>query len=94
MDKTYLNPTQESGREFMQRNITGKVTMLNLLRFREFADYSETPTLASIETISGQAAYQLYIDHTLPHLKKSGGEIIFLGKGGNFLVGPTDERWD
>ncbi len=30
----------------------------------------------------------------VPHLKKSGGEVIFLGKGGNFLIGPANERWD
>ncbi|MGB5031258.1 MAG: DUF1330 domain-containing protein, partial [Saprospiraceae bacterium] len=64
------------------------------LRFREFADYSEAPELAPTETISGEKAYQLYIKHTLPYLEKSGGEIIFMGKGGNFLVGPPNERWD
>ena len=94
MDKTYLNPTQESGREFFQRNISGQFVMLNLLRFRKMADYSETPELASTNSISGEAAYQLYIKLTLPHLIKSGGEIMFLGKGGLFLVGPTNERWD
>jgi hypothetical protein len=31
---------------------------------------------------------------TLPHLVKSGGEVTFLGRGGQFLIGPTDERWD
>jgi hypothetical protein len=94
MDKTYLNPTQESGREFIQRKISGQVVMLNLLKFREYADYSETPELAPTNPISGEAAYQLYIEQTLPHLEKSGGEILFLGKGGLFLIGPTNERWD
>jgi len=32
--------------------------------------------------------------HTLPHLKKSGGELVFYGKGGPFLIGPANERWD
>jgi len=90
----YLEPTQEAGREFFTRGISGSVVMLNLLRFRECADYSATPHLAPREPISGAAAYQLYMRHTLPHLKKSGGEIIFFGKGGNFLIGPPDERWD
>jgi hypothetical protein len=91
---TYLEPTQESGRALMQRGISGSVFMLNLLRFRDVADYSETPHLAPSESISGEAAYHLYIRHTLPHLKKSGGELTFLGKGGNFLIGPREERWD
>jgi uncharacterized protein (DUF1330 family) len=91
---TYLEPTQESGREFFTRNISGKIVMLNLLRFRPVADYSATPHLAPDSPISGEAAYRLYIEHTLPHLRQSGGELLFLGKGGAFLIGPSDERWD
>jgi hypothetical protein len=91
---TYLEPTQESGRAFFTRNISGPIVMLNLLRFRPVADYSASPHLAPAEPISGAAAYQLYIEHTLPHLTRSGGEMIFLGKGGAFLIGPSDERWD
>jgi hypothetical protein len=93
-NQTYLEPTQKSGGAFLARGISGSVVMLNLLRFRDTADYSATPHLAPPEPISGAAAYQLYIGRTLPHLKKSGGEVIFLGKGGDFLIGPTNERWD
>ena len=32
--------------------------------------------------------------HTLPHLEKSGGALLFYGRGGHFLIGPADERWD
>lgn len=90
----YLEPTQESGRAFFTRGITGKVVMLNLLRFRDIADYSATPQLAPEQPISGEAAYRLYMEHTLPHLEKSGGRLIFFGRGGSFLIGPSDERWD
>ena len=93
-NQRYLEPTQESGRAFVARGISGSVVMLNLLRFRETADYSATPHLAPHEPISGAAAYHLYIKHTLPYLQQSGGELIFLGKGGNFLIGPAGERWD
>jgi hypothetical protein len=68
--------------------------MLNLLRFRLIADYSTTPELAPASPISGEAAYRLYMEHTLPHLTASGGEVLFFGKGGEFLIGPSDERWD
>jgi uncharacterized protein (DUF1330 family) len=93
-NETYLEVTQESGRAFIMRGISGSVVMLNLLRFRDRADYSATPHLAPREPISGADAYQLYVEHTLPHLKKSGGEFVFMGKGGNFLIGPASERWD
>jgi hypothetical protein len=92
--RTYLDPTQESGRALMSRRIEGEIVMLNLLRFREIADYSSCPQIAPQNPISGAAAYQLYIEHTLPFLKRSGGELVFLGRGGAFLIGPDDERWD
>ena len=94
MKKTYLAPTQEAGQNFIMREIKGNVIMLNLLRFRKIADYSNSPELKPNNPISGKDAYQLYIEHTLPFLKSSGGEILFMGKGGDYLIGPTDERWD
>ena len=90
----YLDPTQASGRAFVTRGITGPVVMLNLLRFRTIADYSATPELAPPEAISGAEAFRRYIDHTLPYLRASGGELLFLGDGGPFLIGPPEERWD
>jgi hypothetical protein len=68
--------------------------MLNLLRFREVADYTAAPHLVPTTPISGAAAFRLYIEHTLPLLRRSGGELIFFGKGGPFLIGPPGERWD
>lgn len=68
--------------------------MLNLLRFLPMADYSATLGLASESPITGEAAYRLYMEHTLPYLKASGGEILFFGEEGEFLIGPSDERWD
>ena len=91
---TYLEPSQESGRSFMMRGIEGEVVMLNLLRFRKVADYSATPELAPDTPISGAAAYDKYVEHTLPHLKESGGDLEFFGVGGDYLIGPPDEHWD
>lgn len=90
----YLEPTMEAGRAFMARGIAGSVVMLNLLRFRTIADYSHAPDLSPATPISGSEAYQKYIAHTLPYLQESGGELLFIGAGGAFLIGPSDERWD
>ncbi len=92
--KKYLNATQESGKNFVMRQIRGPVVMLNLLKFRKVADYSTAPQLAPDDEISGEEAYQLYIEHTLPFLKEAGGEVLFNGKGGPFLIGPENEQWD
>ena len=91
---SYLEVTQEAGRAFVGRHLTGSVVMLNLLRFRAVADYSAHPELAPQHPISGAAAYALYMRHTQPYLEQSGGQVTFLGKGGPVLIGPGDERWD
>ena len=90
----YLEPTQAAGRAFVMRQMRGNVVMLNLLRFREIADYAANPELAPQSPITGEQAFQRYIEHTLPYLLESGGDIEFLGRGGTFLIGPPDERWD
>ena len=92
--QTYLEPTQESGRAFFTRGISGSIVMLNLLRFRPVADYCASPELAPAAPITGEAAYRLYMEFTLPFLEASGGEVLFYGKGGAFLIGPSGERWD
>jgi hypothetical protein len=93
-NRRYLEPSDEAGRAFFARGLSGPVVMLNLLRFRRTADYSAAPHLAPSEPISGEAAYGRYIAHTLPFLEASGGEVLFLGKGGSLLIGPSGERWD
>ena len=93
MSTKYLEATQKLGAALFSRRIKGEVVMLNLLRFREIADYSLNPELMPAQPISGRAAYQKYINHTLPILEATGGGIVFLGEGGNFLIGPEDEYW-
>ena len=95
MDTTcYLEPTWDAGRDFAQREIAGELVMLNLLRFREVADYTASPELAPLQPITGAEAYDRYVAHTLPLLRKSGGDLLFMGEGGPYLIGPQGERWD
>ena len=90
----HLDVSAGAGVRFVQRRIAGSVVMLNLLRFRAVADYAAHPELAPASPISGSEAFGRYIAHTLPHLRASGGDILFLGQGGPFLIGPEAERWD
>lgn len=94
MTERFIEASQEGGAALFARNISGEIIMLNLLRFRDIADYSANPELMPSESISGAEAYQKYIDHTLPFLEESGGDLIFLGKGGKYLIGPQEEQWD
>jgi uncharacterized protein (DUF1330 family) len=87
-------PSQAAAIGLLRRGITGEVVMLNLLRLRDVADYSATPELAPAEPISGAAAYERYIAEALPHLRASGGDVLFWGEGGPWLIGPEHEQWD
>jgi hypothetical protein len=93
MNKSYLDATEQSAIELFSRNITGEVVMLNLLRFREVADYSDFPELMPKHPISGREAFQNYIDHTLPFLRESGGDSNFLGEEYRFLDLLTGESF-
>lgn len=90
----YVDPTDDAVRAMFARRIEGPVTMLNLLRFRQWADYSAFPQLAPPAPISGREAYDRYVLHALPFLAASGGSLQFYGAGGHHLVGPPEERWD
>jgi uncharacterized protein (DUF1330 family) len=94
MNTEYLNPTDQAAKQLFTKSIKGELMMLNLLRFKDVADYSNVSELAPTQPISGKEAYQLYIEQTLPLLKKSGGEIFFLGTCDNFFIGPSEEKWD
>ena len=68
--------------------------MLNLLKFRAKANYSDLEPVKPSKEISGEEAYQLYMDYTLPELKKAGGRVLFYGRSEFFLIGPESESWD
>lgn len=69
--QTYLEPTQESGRAFFMRGMTGSVVMLNLLRYRAMASPSRrsghvrTQYRGSnkLETISARRCSMLRLFH-------------------------------
>lgn len=92
--KLYIHPSQEAGRKLFTRGLKGPIVMLNLLKFRDVADYTNHISISPKNPISGREAFDLYISHTRPFLNQSGGEILFLGESWEFFIGPSDETWD
>lgn len=90
----HIHPTREAGAAFFGAPPEGPVVMLNLLRFRDVADYTKSPELAPSSSISGEEAYRRYAAHAIPLLQAAGSEVLFQGKGRPFLIGPSEERWD
>ncbi len=94
MNTRYLQPSPAAGAALLARGMSGPVVMLNLLRFRETADYSQFPHLAPDSPITGEQAYTQYMKHAAPFVEARGGEVLFMGQGGAFLIGPSEEQWD
>ncbi len=91
----YINVNPESGKKFYQDfHNKGKIVMLNLLKFRQKADYTNLEQIKPNEEITGEEAYQLYMKNILPEFKKAGSRIIYYGKSKDFLIGPEPEKWD
>ncbi|MEM6343647.1 MAG: DUF1330 domain-containing protein [Bacteroidota bacterium] len=94
MKEKYVHSTREAGKAFVRAGIEGEVVMLNLLKYREQADYSESPELAPESAISGAEAYRQYMKFTSPLIEKAGASVIYAGKPFAPLIGPADEDWD
>ena len=90
----YIAPTNANAAALLARELDGPVVMLNLLKFREIADYGHAPDLAPAHPISGRAAYARYEAAITPLLEASGGEILFAGAAGRWFIGPETEHWD
>lgn len=91
----HIQVSREAGKKFYQDfQQKGPITMLNLLRFRPMADYSELEAIQPEKKISGEEAYKHYMHYTLPLLKKAGSRVLFYGSSRDFLIGPEDEKWD
>lgn len=94
MSNKYIKVSEEAGKSFFSKNHGTPIVMLNLLKFNEIADYSSSPHLAPEGPISGLEAYKLYMKSVYPLLSKISSEMIFSGTADQFLIGPSDEKWD
>ena len=65
------------------------VTMLNLLRFRERARYSD-----SAEELTGREAYARYSRDAIRHVTAIGGEVQMHADTLAALIAPAEETWD
>lgn len=65
------------------------VVMLNLLRYRDRAEDGH-----GVDGLTGQEAYRRYGQAFAQLQPRFGGEPIWMGRGGQTVIGPADERWD
>ncbi len=85
-------PTDEQMRTLgAQLESGGRVTMLNLLRYRKAADYSGFP---DEKAFTGREAYRRYMEVVRPCLEAIKARIVFSGPVAATVIGPANEIWD
>ncbi|HEY9119110.1 MAG TPA: DUF1330 domain-containing protein [Marinobacter sp.] len=87
-----IDPTRESLENLKQTVPMDKpVTMLNLLRFNEQANYPPD----SIHTpCSGREAYKRYSATALAKLEEIGARPVWMGRALTCVIAPDGEQWD
>lgn len=87
-----LNPSREQLAAFAERMPAATpILMLNLLRYREQADY---PADSGQPPCSGREAYARYSRTALAKVRGVGGEVEILASAHATLIAPEGERWD
>ena len=88
VNKVYPNEDQIKG--FLEPGAKGPICMVNLLKFKEKAEYED-----GRETdLSGREAYELYEQDVKQLLQGIGGGIGFEGDVERLMLGEVEELWD
>lgn len=93
MSAGHVDPSKEAFDQFKSLPRDEAIQMLNLIRYREMADYPEGHENAD-RGWSGAQAYREYSRTTTPVLERVGGRVTWSGRPQVTLTGPAEERWD
>lgn len=85
---TYVDPDRERYAAFRALKREGPIQMLNLVRFRDRAEYPDG------REVSGREAYAAYSRASLPIFQRVGGRQIWIAFPELLLIEPSTERWD
>lgn len=83
-------PSEEQMRGFMEPGHDGPIYMLNLLKFKEKAEYED----GRDTDLSGAEAYAIYGAEVVEHLAKVGGAPMFSARIERLMLGEVEELWD
>ena len=85
-----VSPNEEQMQGFQEGDIDTPIYMLNLLKFKEKAEYED-----GRETdLTGAEAYGIYGRETAVHVANVGGQVMFGGRISRLMLGEVEELWD
>tara|TARA_Y100001935_G_scaffold255667_1_gene271106 strand:+ start:17553 stop:17969 length:417 start_codon:yes stop_codon:yes gene_type:complete len=85
-----LPTSSERIKEMMEPGPKGPIYMINLLKFKEHAEYED----GRDTQLTGYEAYQIYGKGVAQLLPKYGGEVFFMGDVTFLSLGQVEELWD
>ena len=85
-----LYPTRERIGALLGDETSEAIVMLNLLRFRAKAEYTD----GRKTDLTGRQAYNIYGDAMLKVVEREGGKFLFAGDVKSLVIGTVDEMWD
>ena len=88
--KNKVVPNEEQMKGFMEPGHDQPIYMLNLLKFKEKAEYED----GRATELSGAEAYAIYGEEVVGHLAKVGGAPMFSAKVERLMLGEVEELWD
>lgn len=85
-----LPTSSERIKEMMEPGPEGPIYMINLLKFKEHAEYKD----GRDTQLTGYEAYQIYGKGVARLLPEYGGEVFFMGDVTFLSLGQVEELWD
>jgi hypothetical protein len=82
-----VNPARDQLRELVREDRSGPLQFVNLLAYREFADYPAGHDLAATG-LTGAEAYGLYGAVALDHVTRRGGRLTTYNDVEQVIIGP------
>jgi len=90
---TAVNPTPDQLRAMVEDGPDGAIVMVNLLKYRDKADYAADRAEAK-EGLSGLEAYRRYGAVALTCVGEAGGGIVWAGAQALIFIGGNEQDWD
>ncbi|MFT4826715.1 MAG: hypothetical protein ACJAUG_003180 [Halioglobus sp.] len=85
-----IAPSDEQIAALIEKDQGGPINMLNLLKFKEFAEYPD----GSDVQLSGKDAYMRYGRKVAEQVINLGGEFLFMNNANTLVIGDGELQWD
>ena len=83
-------PSEEQMKGFVEGDIDSPISMLNLLKFKDKAEYED----GRATDLTGREAYQIYALAVARLVENTGGKVLFGAEVSRLMLGEVEELWD